>query len=72
MLVLERSSAAGLRATPVFSTMLLATTFLDRAQAMGHVVPLDYVFPVAGDRFSEDFPEYVPMLDISPEGFFQA
>jgi hypothetical protein len=69
--LLERA-ATGRRITPVFSSMLLATTFLDRAQKLGQPIPLDYIFPASGSRFSEDLPEYVPVLDISPEAFFQS
>jgi len=43
----------------------------DRAQAAGHVVPLDYIFPAAGARLAADLPEYVPILDIGPEAFFE-
>lgn len=70
--LLHRAAADGRLLTPVFSSMLLATTFLDLAQKLGHSVPLDYIFPASGRRFSEDLPEYVPVLDISPEAFFQA
>ena len=70
--LLQRPAGGGRRITPVFSTMLLATTFLDRAQKLGPAIPLDYIFPASGSRFSEDLPEYVPVLDISPEAFFQA
>ncbi len=69
--LLHRTRAGGDRLTPVFRSMLLATTFLDRAQALGQKVPLDYIFPVSGVRFAEDLPDYVPLLDISPENFFQ-
>jgi hypothetical protein len=69
--LLHRERPDGRLVTPVFSTMLLATTFLDLAQKLGHSVPLDYIFPASGPRFSEDLPEYVPVLDISPEAFFQ-
>ena len=69
--LLDRAAPTGKRITPVFSSMLLATTFLDRAQALGAVVPLDYIFPASGARFPEDLPEYIPMLDISPENFFK-
>jgi hypothetical protein len=72
MVLLCRTTATGEQVTPLFSTLLLATTFLDRAQAAGHVVPLDYIFPASGERFPQDFPEFVPMLDISPEGFFRS
>jgi hypothetical protein len=71
MPLLHREAAPGNRITPVFSSMLLATTFLDRAQKLGHSIPLDYIFPAAGGRFGEDLPEYTPILDISPEAFFQ-
>ena len=71
LILLHKVGASGKRITPVFSSMLLATTFLDRAQALGSVVPLDYIFPVSGERFAEDLPEYVPMLDISPENYFR-
>ena len=70
--LLQRADAGGRRITPVFSTMLLATTFLDQAQKLGQAVSLDYIFPASGSRFSEDLPEYVPVLDVSPEGFFRA
>lgn len=70
--LLHRAAADGRLLTPVFSSMLLATTFLDLAQKLGHSVLLDYIFPASGRRFSEDLPEYVPVLDISPEAFFQA
>ncbi|MDQ6885563.1 MAG: hypothetical protein M3077_15210 [Candidatus Dormibacteraeota bacterium] len=69
--LLHRTRAGGERLTPVFSSMLLATTFLDRAQALDQKIPLDYIFPASGDRFAEDLPDYVPVLDISPESFFQ-
>ncbi|MDQ6708918.1 MAG: hypothetical protein M3Z11_00025 [Candidatus Dormibacteraeota bacterium] len=72
VILLHRTRVGGGRLTPVFSSMLLATTFLDRAQALGQKVPLDYIFPASGDRFAEDLPDYVPLLDISPENFFQS
>ncbi|HEY8736494.1 MAG TPA: hypothetical protein VIO62_05570 [Candidatus Dormibacteraeota bacterium] len=71
MTLLSRTRAGGERVTPVFSTMLLATTFLDRAQALGASVPLDYIFPAAASRLADDLPEYVPILDIGPEAFFE-
>ena len=71
MTLLSRTRASGELVTPVFSSMLLATTFLDRAQALGASVPLDYVFPAAGARLAADLPEYVPILDIAPDAFFQ-
>lgn len=69
--LLQRTRAGGERLTPVFRSMLLATTFLDRAQALGQKIPLDYIFPASGDRFAEDLPDYIPVLDISPENFFK-
>ena len=69
--LLHRAVADGRLMTPVFSTMLLATTFLDRAQKLGQSAPLDYIFPASGERFSQDLPEYSPVLDISPEAFFK-
>ena len=60
----------GGRLTPVFSSMVLATTFLSRAQQAGHFVKLDYIFPADGRRLSEDFPGHEFRLDPSPEGFF--
>jgi hypothetical protein len=68
--LLARSRPTRTAITPVFSSMRLATTFLDRAQALGHTVALDYIFPAAGARFGADFPEYEPALDISPEAYF--
>jgi len=70
--LLQRAGAGGPAITPVFSSMLLATTFLDRAQKLGPAIPLDYIFPASGSHFSEDLPGYVPVLDISPESFFQS
>ncbi len=70
MTLLSRTRTTGERLTPVFSSMRLATTFLDQAQALGASVPLDYIFPAAGARLAEDLPEYVPILDIGPEAFF--
>jgi hypothetical protein len=61
---------AGTRLTPAFSSMLLATTFLSRAQELGHLVKLDYIFPADGRRLSEDFPGHEFRLDPSPEAFF--
>jgi hypothetical protein len=69
--LLERPAGGSRRVTPVFSSMLLATTFLDRAQKLGQPIPLDYIFPASGSRFAEDLPEYAPVLDLSPEAFFQ-
>jgi hypothetical protein len=57
--------------TPVFSSILLATTFLDAGQQNGHYVNLDYIFPTAGTRFAQDFPDYQPVLDPSPESFWK-
>ncbi len=58
MRLLNRSGADGLRITPVFSSMLAATTFLSKAQEMGYTVNLDYIFPAGGSRFADDFPGY--------------
>ena len=69
MPLLIRTEDAG-RLTPAFSSMLLATTFLSRAQELGHHVKLDYIFPADGRRLSEDFPGHQFRLDPSPEAFF--
>jgi hypothetical protein len=60
----------GVRETPVFSSMLLATAFLSQAQQLGHFVKLDYIFPADGHRLADDFPEYQIRLDPSPQAFF--
>src|SRR5207253_9409639 len=70
MPLLSRTGAGGARHAPAFSSMLLATTFFSRAQQLGHVVRLDYIFPADGRRVADDFPEYVIQLDPSPEAFF--
>jgi hypothetical protein len=70
MPLLSRPRRAGAAITPVFSSMRLATTFLDRAQALGHAVALDYIFPAAGGRLADDFPEYEAVIDVSPEAYF--
>ncbi len=70
MPLLSRSDASGKRLTPAFSSMLLATTFLARAQQLGHYVKLDYIFPADGRRVAEDFPGHTIQLDPSPEAFF--
>lgn len=62
--------AGSSRLTPAFSTMLVATTFLDRAQALGYYVKLDYIFPADTGRLAEDFPGHDFRLDPSPEAFF--
>jgi hypothetical protein len=72
MPLLSRTDRRGLRLTPAFSSMLLATTFLARAQQIGHYVRLDYIFPVDGRRLSEEFPCHEFRLDPSPEAFFGA
>jgi len=69
MPLLSRTEDAG-RLTPAFSSMLLATMFLSRAQELGHHVKLDYIFPADGRRLSEDFPGHHFRLDPSPEAFF--
>ena len=58
------------RLTPVFSSMLLATAFLNQAQQLGHFVKLDYIFPADGHRLADDFPEFKIQLDPSPQAFF--
>src|SRR5438132_11323425 len=57
----------GGRLTPVFSSMVLATTFLSRAQQAGHFVKLDYIFSADGRRLTEDSPVHESRLDPSPE-----
>ena len=58
------------RTAPVFSSMQHATTFLSRAQELGHHVQLDYIFPADGSRLAADFPGHEFRLDPSPESFF--
>jgi len=70
MPLLSQTDAAGTRRAPVFSSMLLATTFLNQAQQLGHFVKLDYIFPADGTRLTQDFPEYQVQLDPSPQAFF--
>ncbi len=70
MPVLSRTTAGGAQLAPAFSSMLLATTFLARAQELGHFVRLDYIFPADGRRLPEDFPGHEFRLDPSPEAFF--
>ena len=70
MPVLSRNTQGGARLAPIFSSMLLATTFLSRAQALGHYVKLDYIFPADGRRVAADFPGHAIHLDPSPEAFF--
>jgi hypothetical protein len=69
MPILSRTDG-GIRTAPVFSSMLLATTFLSQAQQLGHFVQLDYVFPADVRRLALDFPDHVFRLDPSPEAFF--
>jgi hypothetical protein len=57
--------------SPVFSSMQHATTFLARAQELGHHVKLDYIFPADGRRLIEDFPGHSFRLDPAPELFFE-
>jgi hypothetical protein len=70
MPLLSQSDASGGRLAPVFSSMLLATTFLSQAQQLGYFVKLDYIFPVDGGRVAADFTEYKVQLDPSPQAFF--
>src|SRR5438477_611160 len=53
MPLLSRSDASGKKLTPAFSSMLLATTFLNQAQELGYYVKLDYIFPADGRRVAE-------------------
>jgi hypothetical protein len=69
MSLLNRADS-GVRLTPVFSSMLLATAFLSQAQQLGHFVKLDYIFPADGHRLADDFPEFQIRLDPSPQAFF--
>jgi hypothetical protein len=71
MPLLSQADAGGTRRAPVFSSMLLATTFLNQAQQLGYFVKLDYIFPANGGRLAEDFPEYQVQLDPSPHAFFR-
>jgi hypothetical protein len=70
MRLLNRSETDGIRITPVFSSMRGATTFLSQGQELGYTVDLDYIFPVDGGQFADDFPEYRAELDPSPASFF--
>jgi len=70
MPLLCQTGPGGARRTPVFSSMLMATTFLSQAQELGYHVKLDYIFPADGRRLAEDFPEYQIQLDPSPGAFF--
>jgi hypothetical protein len=72
MPLLSRTDEGEVRLAPAFSSMALATTFLSRAQELGHDVKLDYIFPADGRRLSEDFPGHEFRLDPSPEAFFGA
>lgn len=70
MRLLNRSDTDGIHITPVFSSMRGATTFLSQGQERGYTVNLDYIFPVDGGQFADDFPEYRAALDPSPASFF--
>ncbi len=70
MPLLSLPGTGGARRTAGFSSMLLATTFLNQAQQLGHFVKLDYIFPADRRRLAEDFPEYEVRLDPSPQAFF--
>lgn len=70
MPLLSQTGPSGTLHTPVFSSMLLATTFLNQAQQLGYVVKLDYIFPADGGRLVADFPAYRVQLDPSPQAFF--
>src|SRR5256712_11020561 len=70
MPLLSLPGTGGARRTAAFSSMLLATTFLNQAQQLGHFVKLDYIFPADRRRLAADFPEYEVRLDASPPAFF--
>jgi len=70
MPLLSRTDQGEVPLAPAFSSMALATTFLSRAQELGHYVRLDYIFPADGRRLAEDFPGLEFRLDPSPEAFF--
>jgi hypothetical protein len=70
MPILSQTGPGGARRTAAFSSMLLATAFLNRAQELGHYVKLDYIFPADARRLPQDFPEYEVSLDPSPQAFF--
>jgi hypothetical protein len=59
----------GGRLTPVFHSMAAAAAFLEQAQALGHRVPLDYVFPLTADRFGEELAGYTPVLEPTAADF---
>ena len=71
MPLLSQTGPSGTRHAPVFSSMQLATTFLNQAQQLGYFVKLDYIFPANGTRLAQDFPEYQVQLDPSPQAFFK-
>ena len=70
MPILSQTGPGAARRTAAFSSMLLATAFLNRAQELGHYVKLDYIFPAEARRLPQDFPEYEVSLDPSPQAFF--
>lgn len=69
MALLSQKTVGG-RLAPTFTSMQLATAFLARAQELGYVVKLDYIFPVDGAILAEDFPGHEFRLNPSPENFF--
>ena len=70
--LLQRQASGGRRLTPVFSSMLLATTFLDRAQQLGQAVPLDYIFPASGTPVLRGPPRIRPGTRHQPGGVLPA
>src|SRR5437016_14255338 len=70
MSLLSLPGTGGARRTPAFSSMLLATTFLNQAQQLGHFVKLDYIFPADGRRLADDFTGYEVRLDPRPQALF--
>jgi hypothetical protein len=59
----------GDRLTPVFHSMAAAAAFLEQAQALGHRVSLDYVFPLTADRFAQELADYTPVFEPSAADF---
>jgi hypothetical protein len=62
----------GERRTPVFRSMAAAAAFLEQAQALGHRIPLDYVFPLTADRFHQELGDYTPVLEPPAAQFLPA
>src|SRR5260370_27254010 len=71
MPLLTQTGTGGARRTAAFSSMLLATTFLNQAQQLGHFVKLDFIFPANGRLQAQAFPGYGVRPDPSPPAFFR-